>query len=152
MTTLKDTVPDEPAISPEEIEARRAELPPTEKIIFAVAGLYGFSTRSVEFPVSATESIESGQIATTLDPESRGGNVGMIDFDRRYLRVTYDAVAVFPGIHDLVMSGKHDLSLLGPVRVTATDECAVSEDFSGWRALGCLDFQPGSLWAGAKGG
>lgn len=152
MTTLKDAGATEPAISPEEIEARRTELPPSEKIIFAVAGLYGFSNHSVEFPVSATESIDSGQIAITLDPESRGGNVGMIDFDRRYLRVTYDAIAVFPGIHKLVMAGQHDLSLLGPVRVTATDECAVSEDFSGWRALGCLDFQPGSLWAGAKGG
>ena len=24
--------------------------------------------------------------------------------------------------------------------------------YSGWRALGCMDFLPGSLWAGASGG
>jgi hypothetical protein len=150
MTTTRD--PDNLEITPEDIEARRAEAQPSDKVIFAVRGLYGTSLGSVEFPVSATETIDSGPISVTLDPESHTGNVGLIDFDRRYLRITYDAHVVFPGIHQLVMSGKHDLSLLGPVRVTATDECAVSEDFSGWRALGCLDFLPGSLWAGAKGG
>lgn len=150
MTSVRD--PADLEISPEEIEARRAKHEPTDRVIFGVRGLYGTSLGSVEFPISSTESIDSGPISITLDPESRSGNVGLIDFDRRYLRVTYDAHAVFPGIHQLVMSGQHDLSLLGPVRVTATDECVVSEDFSGWRALGCLDFLPGSLWAGAKGG
>ena len=150
MTATRD--PADLEISPEIIEARRAEADPTDKVVFGVRGLYGTSLNSVEFPVSATESIDSGPISVTLDPESHAGNVGLIDFDRRYLRVTYDAHVVFPGIHKLVMSGQHDLSLLGPVRVTATDECAVSEDYSGWRALGCLDFLPGSLWAGAKGG
>ena len=150
MTATRD--PADLEISPEIIEARRAEADPTDKVVFGVRGLYGTSLNSVEFPVSATESIDSGPISVTLDPESHTGNVGLIDFDRRYLRVTYDAHVVFPGIHKLVMSGQHDLSLLGPVRVTATDECAVSEDYSGWRALGCLDFLPGSLWAGAKGG
>ena len=150
MTATRD--PADLEISPEVIEARRAETEPTDKVVFGVRGLYGTSLTSVEFPISATESIDSGPISVTLDPESRAGNVGLIDFDRRYLRVTYDAHVVFPGIHKLVMSGQHDLSLLGPVRVTATDECAVSEDYSGGRALGCLDFLPGSMWAGAKGG
>lgn len=150
MTTTRD--PADLEISPEVIEARRAEAEPTDKVVFAVRGLYGTALTNVEFPVSASESIDSGPISVTLDPESHTGNVGLIDFDRRYLRVTYDAHVVFPGIHRLVMSGQHDLSLLGPVRVTATDECSVSEDYSGWRALGCLDFLPGSLWAGAKGG
>lgn len=150
MTATRD--PADLEISPEVIEARRAETEPTDKVVFGVRGLYGTSLTSVEFPISATESIDSGPISVTLDPESHAGNVGLIDFDRRYLRVTYDAHVVFPGIHKLVMSGQHDLSLLGPVRVTATDECAVSEDYSGWRALGCLDFLPGSMWAGAKGG
>jgi hypothetical protein len=150
MTVTRD--PADLEISAEVIEARRTETQPTDKVVFGVRGLYGTSLGSVEFPVSATDSIDSGPISVTLDPESHTGNVGLIDFDRRYLRVTYDAHVVFPGIHQLVMGGQHDLSLLGPVRVTATDECAVAEDFSGWRALGCLDFLPGSLWAGAKGG
>lgn len=140
------------AVSPEEIAARRLREHPTDRIIFRVAGLYGVSKNSVPFPVSETEAVESGQVTITLDPESASGNLGMVNFDRRYMRVRYNVHAVFPGLHELVMSGKHDLSLLGPVRATATDECAVEEDFSGWRALGCMDFLPGSLWAGASGG
>lgn len=144
---------DAPAVTPEEIAARRVRESPTERVVFRVAGLYGVSTGSVPFPVSETESIESGLVSITLDPESgAAGNVGIIDFERCYLRVRYNVHAVFPGIHQLVMSGKHDLSLLGPVRATATDECTVSDDMSGWRALGCMDFLPGSLWSGASGG
>lgn len=141
------------AVSADEIAARRLREQPTERVVFRVAGLYGTSLNSVPFPVSATESIDSGPVSITLDPDSgASGNVGIIDFDRRYLRVRYNVHAVFPGLHKLVMSGKHDLNLLGPVRATATDECAVTEDMTGWRALGCMDFLPGSLWAGASGG
>jgi hypothetical protein len=141
------------AVTAADIAARRLQESPTDRIVFRVAGLYGVSPDSVPFPVSETESIDSGPVSLTMDPESgSSGNVGLIDFERRYLRVRYNVHAVFPGMHQLVMSGKHDLSLLGPVRATATDECAVAEDLSGWRALGCLDFLPGSLWSGASGG
>lgn len=140
-------------ITPQDIAERRTAPEPSQKVIFRVAGLYGFSAESARFPLSATESIDSGPIALTLDPEAgSSGNVGMVDFDAMALRVTYHAHAIFPGIHKLVMSGKHDLSLLGPVRVVATDECRLTEDLTGWHALGCLDFLPGSLWAGASGG
>jgi hypothetical protein len=153
MGLLTSGTPPDLAISPEEIAERRRAPEPTQRVLFRVAGLYGFSKESVPFPVSATESIDSGPVSITLDPEADpGGNLGLIDFDSCYLRVRYGVHAVFPGIHELVMSGKHDLSLLGPVRAVATDECVVAEDFSGWRALGCLDFLPGSLWAGASGG
>jgi hypothetical protein len=141
------------AVTPQDIAARRMRAEPTERVIFRVAGLYGVSTGSVDFPVSRTESIESGQVSITLDPDAGGsGNLGIMDFDRKHLRVRYNIHAVFPGLHQLVMSGKHDLSLLGPVRATATDDCAVTDDYSGWHALGCMDFLPGSLWAGASGG
>lgn len=142
-----------PAISPEEIAARRAMPPPANRIIFQVAGLYGFNREGIPFPISQTEAIDSGPVTISLDPEaSPTGNLGVIDFDSFSLRVRYGVHAVFPGIHDLVMGGKHDLSLLGPVRATATDQCTVTEDMTGWRALGCMDFLPGSLWAGASGG
>lgn len=59
---------------------------------------------------------------------------------------------LFPGLYELIRRGGHDPSLLNPVRVTATDECRLEEDFSGWHALGCLEFLPGSIWAGASGG
>jgi hypothetical protein len=151
MTTERDVA--NLAVTPEEIAARRLREHPTDRVVFRVAGLYGLSNESVPFPVSPTESVDSGLVSITLDPEAgAGGNVGIIDFDKCYMRVRYTIHAVFPGLHQLVMSGKHDLSLLGPVRATATDECAVTEDMTGWRALGCMDFLPGSLWAGASGG
>jgi hypothetical protein len=142
-----------PAISPEEIAARRSLPPPANRVIFQVAGLYGFNREGVPFPFSQTVSIDSGPVTISLDPEAgAAGNVGIIDFDSFDLRVRYGVHAIFPGIHDLVTSGKHDLSLLGPVRATATDLCTVTPDMTGWRALGCMDFLPGSLWAGASGG
>ncbi|MEN3305725.1 MAG: hypothetical protein V7603_1927 [Micromonosporaceae bacterium] len=152
MTTTLEPDSAAPAVSAEEIAARRLRAQPSDRVIFRVSGLYGVSKGSVPFPVSETDAVDSGVVSLTQDPMSTSGNVGIIDFDRRYLRVTYNVHAVFPGMHELVMSGRHDLSLLGPVRATATDECAVTEDMSGWRALGCMDFLPGSLWAGASGG
>ncbi len=148
-----DRFPLDLAISPEEIAARRANPEPSQKVLFRVAGLYGFSKNSVRFPVSTTDGVDSGPVAISLDPEAGAeGNVGIVDFETGSLRVRYSAHALFPGIHELIMSGKHDLSLLGPVRVVATDECTLNDDRTGWRALGCLDFMPGSLWAGASGG
>jgi hypothetical protein len=152
LTTTMEPESAAPAVSAEEIAARRLRAQPSDRVIFRVSGLYGVSKGSVPFPVSETDAVDSGVVSLTQDPMSTSGNVGIIDFDRRYLRVTYNVHAVFPGMHELVMSGRHDLSLLGPVRATATDECAVTEDMSGWRALGCMDFLPGSLWAGASGG
>ncbi|MDR0345425.1 MAG: hypothetical protein LBI49_20395 [Nocardiopsaceae bacterium] len=150
--TASAQFPAELEISTEDIEGRRRAAEPTERVIFRVAGLYGLSRESVPFPVSQTESIDSGPVSVTLDPENTTSNIGMIDYARCYLRVSYGVHAVFPGMHELVMSGKHDLSLLGPVRAVATDECQVTPEMTGWRALGCLDFLPGSLWAGASGG
>jgi hypothetical protein len=150
--TITQQFPAELDISAEQIDSRRRTPEPTQRVIFRVAGLYGLSTESVPFPISQTESIESGPVSVTIDPENLSSNIGVIDYDRCYLRIRYGIHAVFPGMHKLVMSGNHDLSLLGPVRAVATDECRVTPDLTGWRALGCLDFLPGSLWAGASGG
>jgi hypothetical protein len=150
--TIAPQFPDELEISTEDIDERRKTPEPTQRVIFRVAGLYGLSKESVPFPVSKTESVDSGPVSVTIDPENLNSNVGLIDYDRCYLRIRYGIHAVFPGMHQLVMSGKHDLSLLGPVRAVATDECQVTPEMTGWRALGCLDFLPGSLWAGASGG
>jgi len=150
--TTTPTFPAELEITPEDIDTRRKVPEPTDRVIFKVAGLYGLSKESVPFPISKTEFIETGPVSVTLDPENSTANLGMIDYERCYLRIRYGVHAVFPGMHELVMSGKHDLSLLGPVRAVATDECQVTPEMTGWRALGCLDFLPGSLWAGASGG
>jgi hypothetical protein len=153
MTMTSDREVGTPAVTPQEIAARRLREQPTDRVVFRVSGLYGISKEGARFPVSATESIDTGTVALVLDPDGgASGNLGIIDFDKLYLRVRYNVAGVFPALHDLVMSGKHDLSLLGPLRATATDECRLSDDLTGWRALGCMDFLPGSLWAGASGG
>ena len=138
----------------EEVAARRAREEPATRVAFQVAALYGLSPeRGIQAPLNATESIESGQVSITLDPHSEPSqNIGIIDYEQRSLRVRYGIQAVFPALHELVTSGDHDLGLLAPVRAVATDDCTVAEDLTGWRALGVLEFLPGSMWAGAGGG
>jgi hypothetical protein len=138
----------------EEVAARRAKAEPAQRVMFQVGGLYGFSPPAgIDMPLSETESINSGPVTITLDPESEPAeNIGMIDYEQKTLRVRYAVQAVFPALHELVTSGDHDAALLAPVRAVATDDCQVAEDLSGWRALGVLEFRPGSLWAGAGGG
>ncbi len=121
--------------------------------VFRIAALYGLSRESVQVPIGEDTHIESGQVCLTLDPDTTlVGNVGQIDFVNLSLTVKYDAQLVFPGLYNLVRTGNYDPTLLNPVRVTATDECKVFPDLSGWHAIGCLEFLPGSLWSAAKGG
>lgn len=127
--------------------------PKVSRVVFRVAGLYGLSKQSIRFPLNARESIDSGQIAVTLDAEAdNSANVGLIDFARRVLTVTYGVQTVFPGLHDLVTREQFDPGLLHPVRAVATDRCEVSPDYRGWHAVGTLHFLAGSIWAGATGG
>ena len=140
-------------LSVEEVTARRHQLEPVDRVIFQVEDLYGIMYDGVEFPLNETESIDTGQMCMMSDPKSPAStSMGVVDFSTLTMRVRYGAQIVFPGLHELVTSGKHDLSLLGPIRAVATDQCTLSEDLDGWRALGCLEILPGSLWAGAKGG
>lgn len=137
----------------EEISARRTEPGVVERVLFRVTGLYGLCRESVPLPLNREEAIDSGPICVTIDPDGdTSGNVGIIDFARRTLRVRYAVQLVFPGLHDLVVGGKHDLALLNPPRAVATDDCTVTGDYTGWHAKGCVDFLPGSIWSGAGGG
>ncbi|HYS34130.1 MAG TPA: hypothetical protein VEO01_00640 [Pseudonocardiaceae bacterium] len=136
----------------DEILEREMKPEPTDRVIFKIDELYGIAP-STSFPLNETESVETGQIVMMIDPRTDPTtNLGIVDFTSMSLRVRYGIQAVFPGLHEMVMSGKHDLSLLGPVRAIATDECKLTEDLTGWRAFGCLELLPGSLWSGAKGG
>ncbi len=147
------TVTEELLLSPEILTERRTRPRTARQVIFSVTALYGLSKRSIPMPLNEVESIESGQICLTGDPEAPPGmNLGIIDYEQKKLKVRYSAQAVFPGLYDLITSGRFDPALLNPVRATATDECGVTEEYDGWRALGCLEFLPGSLWAGAHGG
>lgn len=143
----------EPRVSSEEIEARRSLPEPTERVAFQVQGLYGICTEGVMLPLSREESVHSGPVTLTLDPQSPpSSNFGIVDYERLKLRVRYGVQVVFPALYDLVTRGQHDRALLAPIRAVATDTCEVSPDLSGWRALGRMDFLPGSLWSGAGGG
>lgn len=124
-----------------------------DRAVFRIVALYGVSKESVRMPLTRTHAIDSGQMTLSLDPDpSPAGNVGTIDFSQLSVTVRYDAQLIFPGLHSLLRESRFEPSLLGPVRVTATDKCQVTEDYSGWRAAGCLEFLPGSIWSGAKGG
>lgn len=131
----------------------RGEVPePADQVIFHVEELYGVGD-GARFPLSRTESFDTGPMTMGIDSAtSTHTNIGIVDFAARKMRVRYGVEVIFPGMHDLVMSGKYDLDLLGPLRATATDECAVTPEYNGWRALGCLEMLPGSMWSGAKGG
>jgi hypothetical protein len=124
-----------------------------ERVTFGVKSMYGLSRQSVPLPVNESQTIESGQVCVTLDPEAdQLGNIGTIDYVGGKLKVRYAVQAVFPGLYELIRSGDHDPSLLAPVRMVATDDCILTGDMKGWHAYGCLDFLPGSIWAGASGG
>jgi hypothetical protein len=137
----------------EAIEARRNEVVVPDQVIFRISALYGLCPEGVDVPIGGSGSIHSGPIALTIDPEAdSSSNLGVADFKMGKLKVRYGAQVVFPALYDLLSSGKHDPSLLNPIRLIATDDCTMTPDQKGWRALGCLDFLPGSLWAGASGG
>jgi len=124
-----------------------------ERVTFAVKALYGLSRQSVSLPVNGDQTVESGQVCITVDPDAdQGGNIGTLDYSAGKLKVRYAVQAVFPGLYELLRSGDHHPSLLAPVQMVATDDCILTGDMKGWHALGCLDFLPGSIWAGAAGG
>ena len=137
----------------EAVEARRNQVVLPDRVIFRISGLYGLCPAGVRVPIGARGSIDSGPIALTQDPEAdSGSNLGVVDFSAQQLKVRYGAQAVFPALYELITAGNHDPSLLNPIRLIATDDCTITPDQKGWRALGCLDFLPGSLWSGATGG
>lgn len=136
-----------------EIGSTKSTRNTADQVMFAIKAVYGLSTHSIRLPLSETDGIESGQVCATIDPEADpSSNVGVIDFERGKLKVRYGAQAVFPGLYELVTQRRYDPSLLHPVRAVATDDCTLTPDFGGWHAVGCLEFLPGSLWAGAEGG
>jgi hypothetical protein len=142
-----------PELTAEAIERRRNKVGKIDRVVFGVAGLYGLSKDSVKMPINRTESFDSGQVCIQGDAEADPfRSIGIVEFSKLRLKVRYAIQAVFPGLYSLVTSGRFDPSLLNPIRAEATDECTVIPDYSGWRALGCLEFLPGSLWSGAHGG
>ena len=147
----------EPAAGPQDrpgvdTSAPRPATESTQQVMFGLRALYGLSPSSIRLPLNERESIDSGQVCVTIDPDADPScNMGLIDYERGKLTVRYGGQLVFPGLYDLVMGGRHDPGLLHPVRGVATDDCTLTPDLTGWRADGRLQFLPGSIWAGAHG-
>ena len=141
-------------LTPEAVEARRRQQLVPDRVVFHVSGLYGLCTPGTTVPLGAKGApIESGPISVTIDPDADPScNLGVIHFSENKLTIRYGVQAVFPALYELASSGKHDPGLFNPVRIVATDDCTLTPNLMGWRALGCLDFLPGSIWAGAAGG
>jgi hypothetical protein len=140
-------------LTAEAVELRRARVLEPTRVVFRVSALYGLCDLGIEVPVDDERSLATGPIALTMDPDADAtANLGVIDFNSCALTVRYGVQAVFPALYDLASRGEHDPGLLNPVRMVATDECTVTPNLMGWRALGCLDFLRGSVWSGATGG
>lgn len=133
------------------IGAEEAEL--ATRVVTRIAGLSGLVREQVQVPLSATESVGSGPILLTLDPEAdASANVGVIDFENNTMRMRYGVQIAFGGLHELVKSGEYDRALLNPPRGVSVTEAKINPDYSGWEAQSCVDFLPGSMWSGAGGG
>jgi hypothetical protein len=140
-------------LTTEAVDARRHREIVPERVVFHVSSLYGLCSQGIEVPLDDGRSMATGPLTVTMDPDADpGSNLGVIDFGEQRLTVRYGVQAVFPALYELASTEEHDPSLLCPVRMVATDDCSVSEDYMGWRALGCLDFLRGSVWSGATGG
>jgi hypothetical protein len=125
----------------------------TDRVMVRIAGLYGLVRDEVQVPVSASESIDSGPVLLTLDPEAdASANVGVADFGKNTMRLRYGVQIAFGGLHELVKGGDYDRSLLNPPRGVSVTDAKINPDYSGWEAQSCLDFLPGSMWSGAGGG
>jgi hypothetical protein len=135
------------------VGADRLEHELATRVMFRVSGMYGLGRTPIEIPISEHEFIDSGQIVTTLDPESDpSASVGVADFEAGTVRMRNGIQLVFVGLHDVVKSAKVDRPLLNPPRGLIVTDARINPDYSGWEAESCLDFLPGSLWSGAGGG
>jgi hypothetical protein len=117
------------------------------------SGFFAFIRKPVQVPVSPTESIDSGAILMSLDPETdASSNVGVVDFKENKMRMRNTIQLAFHGLRELALSGDYDRALLNPPRGVMVTDARINPDYSGWEAQSCLDFLPGSMWSGAGGG
>ncbi|MGN6664394.1 MAG: hypothetical protein ACTHK6_09370 [Solirubrobacterales bacterium] len=124
-----------------------------DRVMVRTSGFFAFVREAVQVPVSPTESIDSGAILMTLDPETdASSNVGVADFNENKMRMRNTIQLAFHGLRGLAVSGDYDRALLNPPRGVMITDARINPDYSGWEAQSCLDFLPGSMWSGAGGG
>lgn len=146
-------VDSESDLSVESLTDQCMGIEPAYRMIFQVTKMYGISTDGMRMPLNEKEFIDSGQISASLDSEAPPtSNIGLIDFERRKLRVRYAMEVTFPGLYDLLASEKHDRDLLNPARAVIVDTYEFEPEQDRWHVSAKLNFLPGSPWAGAGGG
>ena len=123
------------------------------QVLFRVTSLYGISKTGMKLPINRSESIETGPITITLDPDSeKSCNLGIMNVESGRMKVRYGIQTVFPALHQLLSQETEENALLNPPRAVSNNTCTLFDDGKGFLAQGVVEFLPGSLWSGTKGG
>ncbi len=123
------------------------------QVLFRVTSLYGISKTGMKLPINRSESIETGPITITLDPDSeKSCNLGIMNLESGRMKVRYGIQVVFPALHQLLVQETEENALLNPPRAVSNNSCTLFDDGKGFLAQGAVEFLPGSLWSGTKGG
>ena len=122
-------------------------------VLFRVTSLYGISESGMRLPINRAESIETGPITITLDPDTdKGCNLGIMNLDSDRMNVRYGIQAVFPALQRLLAEETQENALLNPPRAVSNNSCVLFDDGMGFSAQGGVEFLPDALWSGTKGG
>jgi hypothetical protein len=127
------------------IEMKEPKAQEGNQVLFRVTSLYGISNSGMKLPINRSESIETGPVTITLDPDSeKSCNLGIMNLESGRMNVRYGIQVVFPALHQLLAQETEENALLNPPRAV--------DDGKGFLAQGAVEFLPGSLWSGTKGG
>jgi len=141
------------ALKNDSVEMKEPKAQEGNQVLFRVTSLYGISNSGMELPINGSESIETGPITITLDPDSeKSCNLGIMNLESGRMKVRYGIQIVFPALHYLLAQETEENALLNPPRAVSNNTCTLFDDGKGFLARGAVDFLPGSLWSGTKGG
>ncbi len=77
------------ALEDDSVEMKQPNTQEGNQVLFRVTSLYGISKSGMELPINRSESIETGPITITLDPDSeKSCNLGIMNLEsgRRPIR------------------------------------------------------------------
>ncbi len=135
------------------IEMKEPKAQEGNQVLFRVTSLYGISNSGMKLPINRSESIETGPVTITLDPDSeKSCNLGIMNLESGRMNVRYGIQVVFPALHQLLAQETEENALLNPPRAVSNNSCTLFDDGKGFLAQGAVEFLPGSLWSGTKGG
>jgi len=141
------------ALKGDSVETEQPKIHEGNQVLFRVTSLYGISKTGMRLPINRSESIETGPITITLDPDSeKSCNLGIMNLESGRMKVRYGIQTVFPALHQLLSQETEENALLNPPRAVSDNTCTLFDDGKGFLAQGVVEFLPGSLWSGTKGG